>query len=215
MNSNVLEEVSRLIRISCTILNYFKGRASYWQQQEVVLTTRTSPRSRNDDRTRGTSFPIFHPTRLTVNRTSKKITEAVTSLICSTLSLYHLFFLHWSLPLNATPPSQSTKQCGYTVQLEMSSLSRNLLRTSTRSLRRGAPLSCLSVRTAARASYTSQLSSFRAAAPFSTTMIPRNDAVAAPAPPKEFDHEIVDMASYVHHYKVESDLAVSWTRAHD
>lgn len=180
-----------------------------------MLTTRTSPRSRNDGRTRGSSFPIFHPTTLSVNRTSKKITEAVTSLICSTLSLYPSVLLPLIFTLERYSSLSINKQCGYTVQLEMSSLSRNLLRTSTKSLRRGAPLSCLSVRTAARASYTPQLSSFRAAAPFSTTMIPRNDAVAAPAPPKEFDHEIVDMASYVHHYKVESDLAVSWTRAHD
>lgn len=181
-----------------------------------MLTTRTSPRSRNDDRTRGSCFPIFHPTTLTVNRTSKKITEALTSLICSALSLLPSVLPPLVFTLERYSSSLSiNKQCGYTVPLEMSSLSRNLLRTSTRSLRRGAPLSCLSVRTAAKASYTSQLSSFRAAAPFSTTMIPRNDAVAAPAPPKEFDHEIVDMASYVHHYKVESDLAVSWTRAHN
>lgn len=40
-------------------------------------------------------------------------------------------------------------------------------------------------------------------------MIPRNDALASPAPAREFDNEIVDMASYIHNYKVESDLAVS------
>lgn len=40
-------------------------------------------------------------------------------------------------------------------------------------------------------------------------MIPKRDAVAEPAPPKEFDQELVDMASYIHNYKVDSDLAVS------
>jgi len=40
-------------------------------------------------------------------------------------------------------------------------------------------------------------------------MIPKSDAMAAPAPAKEFDHEIVDMASYIHSYNVDSDLAVS------
>lgn len=41
-------------------------------------------------------------------------------------------------------------------------------------------------------------------------MIPKSDAVASPAPAKEFDNEIVDMASYIHNYKVDSDLAVSF-----
>ena len=34
------------------------------------------------------------------------------------------------------------------------------------------------------------------------------DAFAAPAPPAEFDKEIVDMASYIHNYKIDSELAV-------
>lgn len=41
-------------------------------------------------------------------------------------------------------------------------------------------------------------------------MIPKSDAMAAPASANEFDQEIVDMASYVHQYKVDSDLAVSF-----
>lgn len=92
----------------------------------------------------------------------------------------------------------------------MSSLSRNLLRT-TKSLHRGAPLGCATTRTAARVLPFSRPSTFRVAgaSPFSTTMIPRNDALASPAPAREFDNEIVDMASYIHNYKVESDLAVS------
>lgn len=40
-------------------------------------------------------------------------------------------------------------------------------------------------------------------------MIPKSDAVASPAKPAEFDKEIVDMASYIHNYKIDSDLAVS------
>lgn len=39
-------------------------------------------------------------------------------------------------------------------------------------------------------------------------MSPKSDAVAAPAPPKDFDKEIVDMAKYIHGYNVDSDLAV-------
>lgn len=33
--------------------------------------------------------------------------------------------------------------------------------------------------------------------------------MAAPAGPKEFDPELVDMASYIHNYKIDSELAVS------
>lgn len=39
-------------------------------------------------------------------------------------------------------------------------------------------------------------------------MIPKSDAVATPADPKEFDKPIVDMASYIHNYKIDSELAV-------
>ena len=35
------------------------------------------------------------------------------------------------------------------------------------------------------------------------------DATASPASPNEFDKEIVDVASYVHNYKIDSDVAVS------
>lgn len=37
----------------------------------------------------------------------------------------------------------------------------------------------------------------------------KDNATAVPAPPKEFDHEIVDMANYIHNYKIDSELAVS------
>lgn len=39
-------------------------------------------------------------------------------------------------------------------------------------------------------------------------MKPNSDAFASPAPAAEFDREITDMASYIHNYKVTSDLAV-------
>lgn len=45
-------------------------------------------------------------------------------------------------------------------------------------------------------------------------MIPKSDAMAAPASAREFDQEIVDMASYIHQYKVDSDLAVSTACCH-
>jgi 2-methylcitrate dehydratase len=39
-------------------------------------------------------------------------------------------------------------------------------------------------------------------------MKPNSDAIASPAPAAEFDREITDMASYIHNYKVDSELAV-------
>ena len=42
-------------------------------------------------------------------------------------------------------------------------------------------------------------------------MIPKSDAMAAPKAAQEFDKEIVDMAAYAHGYKVDSDLAASYT----
>lgn len=39
-------------------------------------------------------------------------------------------------------------------------------------------------------------------------MKPNSDAIASPAPAAEFDREITDMASYIHNYKVTSELAV-------
>ncbi|KAK4569605.1 ATP-binding cassette transporter CGR1 [Recurvomyces mirabilis] len=43
-------------------------------------------------------------------------------------------------------------------------------------------------------------------------MIPKSDAMAAPAASQEFDKEIVDMASYATNYKVNSDLAIDTAR---
>lgn len=45
---------------------------------------------------------------------------------------------------------------------------------------------------------------------FSASMVPKSGAHAAPAPPQEFDKEIVDMADYVSNYKIDSDLAVGF-----
>jgi hypothetical protein len=58
---------------------------------------------------------------------------------------------------------------------------------------------------------TSRLTSARC---FSTTPAAmvhaeKGDAFAAPAPAAQYDQEIVDMASYIHNYKIDSDLAVS------
>ncbi|KAJ9631807.1 ATP-binding cassette transporter CGR1 [Taxawa tesnikishii (nom. ined.)] len=43
-------------------------------------------------------------------------------------------------------------------------------------------------------------------------MISKSDAMAAPAPAKDFDNEIVDMANYIHNYKIDSDLALDTAR---
>lgn len=41
-------------------------------------------------------------------------------------------------------------------------------------------------------------------------MAPQSSYTAAPAPPGDYDKEIVDMASYIHNYKIDSDLAVGY-----
>ena len=51
-------------------------------------------------------------------------------------------------------------------------------------------------------------SSLSMVAPFST-MQPLRSSDPAPGAPREYDSEIKDMASYVHNYKIDSDLAVS------
>ncbi|OJD23263.1 2-methylcitrate dehydratase [Blastomyces percursus] len=47
---------------------------------------------------------------------------------------------------------------------------------------------------------------------FSTMSALNSAAPAAPAPAREYDPEIKDMASYIHHYKVDSDLAYDTAR---
>jgi len=64
------------------------------------------------------------------------------------------------------------------------------------------------------ATSSSSFSSFRhnTARTFSTTMVQASagDAFASPAPAAEYDQEIVDMASYIHNYKIDSELAVCY-----
>lgn len=49
------------------------------------------------------------------------------------------------------------------------------------------------------------------ATPFSTQMPARKDNIAA-RPYRDYDSEIVDMASYIHNYKIDSDLALDTAR---
>src|SRR6266480_5111718 len=49
----------------------------------------------------------------------------------------------------------------------------------------------------------------RYSAAFSTMPALHDDAIASPTSPNEYDKEIVDVASYVHNYKIDSDVAVS------
>jgi 2-methylcitrate dehydratase len=96
--------------------------------------------------------------------------------------------------------------------------SRSFARASTRNLvAKASPRAPLcSSRLAqhqAKSSASSFLSTQRhtSARCFSTTMVQASagDAFAAPAPAAQYDQEIVDMASYIHNYKIDSDLAVS------
>ncbi|KAL2354574.1 MmgE/PrpD family-domain-containing protein [Cryomyces antarcticus] len=96
----------------------------------------------------------------------------------------------------------------------MSALSRTLFRTAPRALRQKAPL-CSSAKllhpVAAHHISRSPVAP-RISAPFSSMAKLNSDAIASPAEPKQFDHEITDMASYVHNYKVDSDLAFDTAR---
>jgi len=66
----------------------------------------------------------------------------------------------------------------------------------------------------AKSSSSSSLFRHNTARTFSTTMVQASagDAFASPAPAAQYDQEIVDMASYIHNYKIDSDLAVSSNR---
>jgi 2-methylcitrate dehydratase len=100
----------------------------------------------------------------------------------------------------------------------MSSIvARGALRTASRGLYRTsrAPLCASSssstfsssVNTFAKSSAASTQSRFAGVRHFSATMSPHSDA--PPSGPKpEYDPEIKDMASYIHNYKIESELAV-------
>lgn len=76
-----------------------------------------------------------------------------------------------------------------------------------------APLRTSSTLLAQHSAKTSSFSSLRhnTARAFSTTMVQASagDAFASPAPAAQYDQEIVDMASYIHNYKIDSELAVS------
>jgi 2-methylcitrate dehydratase len=94
--------------------------------------------------------------------------------------------------------------------------SRSFARAAARSTIVRAPLRSsnrLVAQQAAKSSFSSNLSFSRhnTARAFSTTMVQASagDAFASPAPAAEYDQEIVDMASYIHNYKIDSDLAVS------
>src|SRR5215469_17435311 len=94
----------------------------------------------------------------------------------------------------------------------MSAFSRSIFRKTRRNLQRS------SFRGAARVArpspsniITRKAFNFptRYSAAFSTMPPLHGDATASPASPNEFDKEIVDVASYVHNYKIDSDVAVS------
>jgi 2-methylcitrate dehydratase len=97
-------------------------------------------------------------------------------------------------------------------QVTMFAFSRSVYRTTCRNLQRS------SFRGATRA--TRPIASniiarkafhfpVRYSAAFSTMPALHGDAIASPSSPNEFDNEIVDVASYVHNYKIDSDVAVS------
>lgn len=94
--------------------------------------------------------------------------------------------------------------------------SRNLTRTALKQLRstgsttqilRSTSRASGGLITDAQSKQTSQRPS--AIARFSTMAALRSSAPAAAAAPREYDPEIKDIASYVHSYKIDSDLAVS------
>ncbi|OCK74989.1 2-methylcitrate dehydratase [Lepidopterella palustris CBS 459.81] len=95
----------------------------------------------------------------------------------------------------------------------MSAFSRNLCSTASRTIRQRASISCKAVRpiALATASRTPIFQRAAIAAPFSTY-----SSLKSMAPPitgeREFDPEIVDVASYVHNTPIESDLAFDTAR---
>ena len=102
----------------------------------------------------------------------------------------------------------------------MSAFSRSFCTAASRSARssssRAGIAASASIRAAARplASHLSRqqflISRNTMAASFSTVPARKGDAVASPAAPRDYDPEIVDMASYIHNYNVDSDLAVGF-----
>ena len=94
----------------------------------------------------------------------------------------------------------------------MSAFSRNICSIASRTIRQRASISCKAVRPIAltATARTPVVQRTATAAPFSTMPTLRSGA-AVPAAAREFDHEIMDVANYVHNVKVDSDLAVSRT----
>lgn len=94
----------------------------------------------------------------------------------------------------------------------MSAFSRKICSIASRTIRQRASISCKAVRPIALAATarTPVVQRTATAAPFSTMPTLRSGA-AVPAAAREFDHEITDVANYVHNVKVNSDLAVSRT----
>ena len=88
---------------------------------------------------------------------------------------------------------------------------RSAIRTAARSLQRTtAPLRTSSV--LSQKAFTPQQHRVRSLQPRRAFSVTANMASAAPESlkdvPREFDQEIVDMAEYIHKYKIDSDLAV-------
>lgn len=97
----------------------------------------------------------------------------------------------------------------------MSSLAaRSALRTAARSSRTRVPAplcaSSPAVLNYPRASQPQRKQSLQSTRPFSTTMAARSGA-PAPSGANPFDEPIQDMATYIHNYKIDSDLAVRRT----
>lgn len=95
----------------------------------------------------------------------------------------------------------------------MSAFSRNICSIASRTIRQRASISCKAVRPIALAATarTPVVQRTATAAPFSTMPTLRSGA-AVPAAAREFDHEIMDVANYVHNVKVDSDLAFDTAR---
>lgn len=85
---------------------------------------------------------------------------------------------------------------------------RNLLRLASRTSYRAA--TALPKFTAPRVS----IAVPRVVRPFSTTMSPMSGAPVTPSN-DPYDQEIVDIASYVHNYKIDSELAVGQKVEHE
>lgn len=93
--------------------------------------------------------------------------------------------------------------------------SRSVARAASRSIARAGPRaplcsSRLAQHHALKSSSSLLQQRLNTARTFSTTMVQASagDAFASPAPPAQYDQEIVDMASYIHNYNIDSELAV-------